>query len=364
MIQTLPLAGIDALLQNESLLTSLAKRNIGLVTNQNSLTQNYRLSAHVLREKFGNRLKCILTPEHGWSGLISEGVKVGDGFDSILQLPLFSLYGGAKKFLEFFEKESIDCLLIDLQDVGLRCYTYVSTCAKLLEACANLPLEVIVCDRPNPLGPYIRGPLLDPRFRSFVGYVDTPFQHGQTMGQLLSTFNGPPLTIIPCPSYHQPYHYPWIPPSPNLPTWDAVLLYPALVLLEGTNVSEGRGTSFPFTCLGAPGLNNRLLVDHLNCLDSGIRARPITFTPQTGKFAGRECQGAQILLVDPLNINGFELGVKIICFLKEYYSDFQWERMVRNKEEYFIDYLLGTDSLRLGIEEGLSEKDILGGLWE
>lgn len=360
MTQKLIPCGIDVLLQDEILINALAKKRVALVTNQNALTQTYRLSAHALAEKLGKGLKCILTPEHGWSGFVAEGVKVGDGFDPILGLPVFSLYGGSKKFLDFFQQESIDCLLIDLQDVGLRCYTYVSTCSKLLETCSGLPLEVIVCDRPNPLGPALRGPGLDPQLRSIVGYVDTPFQHGQTMGQLLSGFN---IQVIPCQPYHQPYHYPWIPPSPNLPSWDSVLLYPALVLLEGTNISEGRGTSLPFTCLGAPGLNNTLLVDYLNSLDdSGIRARPITFTPQASKHAGVICEGVHILLIDPLNVDGFTLGIKIIYFLKEHYPSFKWEEMINKKDEYFIDYLLGTSSVRLGIEAGADVEEILRAL--
>ncbi len=151
-------------------------------------------------------------------------------------------------------------------------------------------------------------------------------------------------------------------PSPNLPSWEAALLYPALVLLEGTNVSEGRGTSLPFTCLGAPGLDHRALVNYLNPLGCGIQARPITFTPQSGKYKGEECHGAHLLLVDPLNINAFELGIKIIFFLKEHYGDFQWEPMVRNNDAYFIDYLLGTNALRLGLEQGLGVSEILEGL--
>lgn len=361
MTQKLPICGIDVLLQDEALLHTLAKKRIGLVTNQNALTQNYKLSAHALAAKLGNALKCILTPEHGWSGFVAEGIKVGDGFDSTLQLPVFSLYGGGKKLLEFFPQESIDCLLIDLQDVGLRCYTYISTCAKLLEACSDFPLEVIVCDRPNPLGPAVRGPALDPQFRSFVGYVDTPFQHGQTMGQLLSGVNSRlPLTVVPCQPYHQPFHYPWISPSPNLPSWESVLLYPGLVLLEGTNISEGRGTSLPFTCFGAPGLNNALLIDYLNSLEaSGIRARPVTFTPQASKHAGVACEGVHILLTDPLKVNAFALGIHLVHFLKEHYPPFKWEEMINKKDAYFIDYLLGTSSLRLGIEEGLDIEEII-----
>jgi len=366
-MQYLPPCGIDALLQNEALLTFLSKQRVGIITNQNSLTQHYELSAHALAKRLGMSLKCLLTPEHGWSGLVREGIKVGDGFDVSLQLPVFSLYGGHKKYLEFIN-DHLDLLVIDLQDVGVRCYTYVSTCAQLLNACSGFSLEVMICDRPNPLGPHVRGPLLDPHLRSLVGYVDTPFQHAQTMGALLSEFNQArdeklPLTVIPCQSYHQPYHYPWIPPSPNLPTWDAVLLYPGLVLLEGTNISEGRGTSFPFTCFGAPGLNNTLLVNYLNSLEkSGIRARPITFTPQSGKHAGVACEGAQMLLVDPLKINAFALGLKIILFLKENYPNFKWEKMINKKNEYFINYLLGTPLLREGADQGLSIEEIFSKL--
>lgn len=354
----LPTCGIDALLQNEALLASLANKKVGFVTNQNSLTQKYQLSAHALAERLGKGLRCILTPEHGWSGFIGEGVKVGDGFDSTLQLPIFSLYGKSEKFLEFIQEEHIDCLLIDLQDVGLRCYTYVSTCAQLLEACSDLSLEVIICDRPNPLGPHVRGPDLDLQFRSLVGYVPTPFQHGQTIGALLSAFNQTmattslPLTVIPCQPYHQPYVYPWIPPSPNLPSWESVLLYPGLVLLEGANISEGRGTSLPFTCLGAPGLNNRLLVEYLNQIGGAIQARPLTFTPQSGKHKGVECQGAHLLLLDPLNTDAVALGIQILSFLRKNYPEFTWEKMMNRKDEYFIDYLLGTDHFRKAIDGG------------
>lgn len=356
MNQSLPLCGIDKLLQDESLLALLTKRRIGLVTNQNTLTQDYQLVAHALAKRLGDSLKCILTPEHGWSGFVAEGIKVGDGFDPTLGLPIFSLYGGEGKYLEFIQQNQLDLLLIDLQDVGVRCYTYVSTCAQLLEACSDLPLEVIICDRPNPLGPSIEGPSLDPRFRSLVGYVSTPFQHGQTIGQLLSDFNQSmdrslPLTSISCHPYHHPYQYPWIPPSPNLPSWESVLLYPALVLLEGSNISEGRGTGLPFTSLGAPGLNQAPLVAYLNQIDEGIRVRPLTFTPQAGKHKGVECQGVHIIITDFSKLKAFETGINILSFLKKDYENFVWEKMINKTDEYFIDYLAGTSSLRMAIDE-------------
>jgi uncharacterized protein YbbC (DUF1343 family) len=344
-----PPTGIDVLLKDETLLHGLTQKKIGILTNQSALTQDYKPTVQALSARLGGALTCILTPEHGWSGFIAEGVKVGDGFDSQLGLPIFSLYGTRQKSLREID---IDTLIIDLQDVGLRCYTYTATCAKVLEARAGSSLEIIVCDRPNPLGSKHQGPELDPDFRSFVGYLDVPFQHGQTIGELLSTYNQSlkvPLTVIPCQHDHTPYEYPWIPPSPNLPSWDSVLLYPALVLLEGTNISEGRGTSLPFTCLGAPGLDHHKLVDFINRMD-GIHARPLTFTPQSGELTGKECQGAHIFIIDLSKLDAFSSGLKILEFLRKNYSPFEWTEMMDNKGGYFIDYLLGTNSVREALE--------------
>ena len=342
---------------------SLSRKNVGLITNQSFLTQDYIPSAYALRKRLGEALKCILTPEHGWSGLIGEGIGIADGFDSHLDLPILSLYGKNKKFVPFITENNIDVILIDLQDIGLRCYTYAATCAKFLEACAELPLEIIVCDRPNPLGLHQKGPLLDPDLRSILAYLDVPFQHGQTIGQLLTDFNqtmGKPLslTVLPCPPVHAPYQYPWTPPSPNLPSWESVLLYPALVLLEGVNVSEGRGTTLPFTSLGAPELDHYLLVEFLNDTQSSIRARPITFTPQSGKLKDKECQGAHLLVQDSSSLNALSLGINVLRFLKENYASFEWTPMgssplPKGEESYFIDYLLGTASVR----ESLDNRD-------
>ncbi|MBS0272379.1 MAG: DUF1343 domain-containing protein [Proteobacteria bacterium] len=342
-----PLVGIDYLLADETLLRTLSQKKVGLVTNQNALTQDYKPTAYVLKEKLGLALTCILTPEHGWSGQLAEGVKVEDGFDPHLNVPIFSLYGGHKQHLQ---GANIDVLLIDLQDVGLRCYTYTASCAKLLEALPEI--EVIVCDRPNPLGPQQKGPPLDPDYRSFVGYLDVLFQHGQTMGELLVNYNKThqnlPLTVISCQHDHQVYAYPWVPPSPNLPSWDSVLLYPALVLLEGTNISEGRGTSLPFMCLGAPQLDHYKLVSFINTI-KGVRARPLIFTPQSGKFQGQECQGAHLLITDHKAFDAFSLGLELLSFLKGNYSQFEWEKM--NNHKYFIDLLLGSDSFRKSLEK-------------
>ena len=339
MLGELPKLGIDHLLEDKKALHRLSQKRVGMITHQNALTQTYQVSAYALQEKIGSALRCLFSPEHGWNGQGAEGEKINHGFDPHLNLPVFSLYG--KPYLKEID---IDTLLIDLQDVGVRCYTYAATCAQFLEALPKK--DVIVCDRPNPLGLRERGPRLNPAFRSLVGYFDVPFQHGQTLGELLS--NHCPkqkLSIISSQQNHQPYHYPWIPPSPNLPSWESVLLYPALVLFEGTNISEGRGTSFPFTCFGAPGLNQQKLLTFLND-KKGVHARPLTFTPQSGKLRGQECSGVHLF---PTHYNQFELGLELLAFLKNTYPSFEWIK--NEKGLYFIDYLLGTDTFRTNLEK-------------
>ena len=342
MLFQLPKSGIDSLLEDNETLKYLSSQRVGMITHQNALTQTYQVSAHALQEKIGPALKCIFSPEHGWSGQVAEGEKVANGFDPHLNIPIFSLYGASSP-----EELEVDVLIIDLQDVGLRCYTYGATCAQLLDK--HSTLEVIVCDRPNPLGSRQKGPPLDPTFRSLVGYFDVPFQHGKTLGELLLNHNqNRAIRVVSCQHDHQPYHYPWIPPSPNLPTWEATLLYPALVLLEGTNISEGRGTSFPFTCLGAPGLDQESLLQFLKP-QKGIQARPLTFTPQSGKGKGEVCTGAHLLLTDYDHLEAFELGVELVAFLKSTYAPFEWVK--DEKQNYFIDLLLGSDGFRKDLEK-------------
>jgi uncharacterized protein YbbC (DUF1343 family) len=337
MLFQLPKFGIDFLLEDKETLNDLSSQRVGMITHQNALTRTYQVSAYALQDKIGAALKCIFSPEHGWSGQIAEGQKVASGFDPHLNIPVFSLYGDASP-----EELEVDVLLIDLQDMGLRCYTYGATCTQFLEK--HPAVEVIVCDRPNPLGSRQKGPPLDPAFRSLVGYFDVPFQHGKTLGELLVTHTQTPtIRVVSCQHDHQPYHYPWIPPSPNLPTWEAAMLYPALILLEGTNISEGRGTSFPFTCLGAPGLDQDSLLRFLKTY-KGIRARPLTFTPQSGKWKGKMCTGAHLLLTDYGHLEAFELGVELVAFLKSTYAPFEWIK--DEKQNYFIDLLLGSDEFR------------------
>ncbi len=331
-----PCSGIDFLLRDLRLLSKLSQQKVAMLSNQRTLTYEAIPSAVALQQILGKALVCLLTPEHGWSGSIAEGIKVPHSFEDSLNIPIYSLYGGNQGVHEF----DFDVLIIDLQDVGLRCYTYAATCTKFIETLKDQ--EVIVCDRPNPLGSDIKGPALDPQFRSLVAYLDVPFQHGKSMGELLSTY-GP--QIISHQRIFQPYQDLWTPPSPNLPSWDAVLLYPTLVLLEGTNISEGRGTSFPFTSLGAPDLKADELIDFLNSF-KGIKAEPFEFIPQSGKLIGKFCQGARLYVTNHQELEALQLGFELVRFLKETYPRFEW---VCTNKGYFIDSLLGTDGFRKGL---------------
>ena len=344
----LPDVGIDTLLQDLKSVNALSKQRVGIVTNKCTLTKDRIPSAYALYDKIGDALKCILTPEHGWNGVIAEGVKIKDEVDGKTGLPVFSLYEGAVKPFDFLKVPPLDILIIDLQDVGLRCYTYAATCAKFLEKYEG---DVIVCDRPNPLGPQRQGPTLDPAYRSLLAYLDVPFQHGETMGGLLSSFKRKlPFQVVECNPYHRPYAYPWHPPSPNLPSWQSVLLYPALVMLEGANISEGRGTSLPFTSLGAPDLDHKGLADFLNQLPyDGVVAHPITFIPKRSKWKGKKCNGVQLVLEECATFNAFSYGTDLLRFLRQHYKAFEW--LPLSKGRFFIDALMGTTSFRQEVEE-------------
>jgi uncharacterized protein YbbC (DUF1343 family) len=302
------------------------------------------MSATALQRELGPALVALLSPEHGWSGLFAEGEAISHGYEPSLKLPVISLYGKSNNWQSTLEDLDVDTIIIDLQDIGVRCYTYGLTCADLIDN-MNPSVEFMVCDRPNPLGSLVKGPTLEKELKSFVGHFEIPFQHGQTLGQILKTYHQK-MTVIECDPYLKPFEFPWIPPSPNLPSWEAMLLYPGLVFLEGTNVSEGRGTTLPFTTLGAPGLDAVRLVNFIN--DKGknsLKAHPIYFTPHSGKLKNKDCQGAHILITHPERLDSYEFGLDLLKYLKNNYTEFKWEPEI-NSDTYFIDYLFGTKEIR------------------
>jgi len=330
--------GIDALLSDPG--HFLDGRRVALLANQASLTGDGTPTIEALRAVPGVELDALLTPEHGWSGFEDDATPVADRRDPRTGLPLVSLYGPRRR-PSAEALRAVDAVVVDLQDVGVRCYTYATTVALLCEAAAEAGTRVVVCDRANPLGPRVDGPPLDPALRSFLGYLDVPFQHGMTIGALLERATrglGVDLRVASidatlasvdaalAPATDEAHAVPcFVPPSPGLPTLEAVRLYPGLVLLEGTNLSEGRGTSLPFQLLGAPWLEGYALAEALNRLDlPGLLFRPLTFVPRSDTHAGEVCHGAQLHVVDARALRPLEAVVRVLAYLRAEHDAFAW----------------------------------------
>jgi uncharacterized protein YbbC (DUF1343 family) len=319
--------GVDALLADPGAYVGGCR--VALLANQASLTGDGTPVLEALRSAPGIELVALLTPEHGWSGYEDDAKAVPDRRDARTGLPLVSLYGPRRRPTPEVLR-SVDAVVVDVQEVGVRCYTYATTLALVCEAAAETGTRVVVCDRPNLLGPRVDGPALDPALRSFLGYLPVPFQHGLTLGELLGWATrgaGVDLRVVPLGGWRRdgPPPHPFVPPSPGLPTLDAVRLYPGLVLLEGTNVSEGRGTTLPFGLLGAPWLEGYALARALDALDlPGLRFRPVTFRPRSDRHAGAVCHGVQLHVVDAAALRPLEAVVRILAHVRAAHPQFAW----------------------------------------
>lgn len=319
--------GVDTLIADPG--RFLDGRRVALLANQASLTADGNSTLEALRSAAGIDLTALLTPEHGWSGYEDDATPVADRHDARTGLPLVSLYGPRRRPAPEVLR-AVDAVVVDLQEVGVRCYTYAATVALLCEAAAEAGTPVVVCDRPNLLGPRIDGPMLDPARRSFLGYLPVPFQHGRTIGDLIAFATrdlAVDLRVAPMAGWSDgdPPPPPFVPPSPGLPTLEAVRLYPGLVLLEGTNLSEGRGTTLPFQLLGAPWLDAYGLAAALTALDlPGLRFRPLSFRPSAGKHAGDLCHGVQLQVVDAGALRPLEAVVRSLAHVRSTYAAFAW----------------------------------------
>jgi uncharacterized protein YbbC (DUF1343 family) len=336
-------------------------------------------------------------PEHGVRGDAQAGEYVPFYMDTRYDLPeysvpVFSLYGQSIKpeagmfknideYMRSFDMkdvgkvpehsmiESIDVLVFDIQDVGTRIYTYIATMAYCMEACAENDIDFIVLDRPNPInGVNMEGPVLEfPEYSSFVGLYPVPVRHGMTAGELASLFNDKflekkaNLTVIPMEGWEREMWYdetflPWVIPSPNMPTLATATVYPGQVFLEGTNVSEGRGTTKPFELFGAPWIDGLRLIEELNRLNlPGVKFREAWFTPTFSKFKGELCGGAQIHVVDRTAYRSFDMSLFIIKTIMDIYPD-----SFTFHEEYF-DKIMGTSRIREALEKGVAVEDIIKG---
>lgn len=325
----------------------LAGKRLGLVTNPSGITRQLAASIDILAARFN--LVRLFGPEHGVRGDRQAGEAVQDDRDPRWQIPVFSTYG---RPLTPAMLDGLDAMLFDLQDIGVRYYTYIHTLNDLMRDCAQAGLPLIVLDRINPLGgECLEGTLLDERFASFVGRTAIPVRHGLTIAEYALYLNhtyqiGCELTVIPCAGWQRRYLFeetglPWVNPSPNMPSARTAALFCGTCLIEGTNLSEGRGTTTPFELVGAPFLDGTVLAERMNCRRlPGVCLRPCYFTPQFSKHQGKLCCGVQLHLTDRIRFNGFAFGVTLLETLREMLPDL--------KMTSHLDHLLGSDAFRLG----------------
>lgn len=274
-------------------------------------------------------LRLLLAPEHGIRGNRAAGEEFGAETDEETGLPVLSLYSGSSKRLPEEAFSLADTIVYDIQDVGCRFYTFISTLKLLIEDCAIHEKRLIVLDRPNPLGDRVEGSLLLPEMASFVGCHDIPVVYGLTCGEFARMAAAEchwdcDLHIIPCEGWTRNMTFPawekdWIKPSPNIPDYQTALIYPGTCLIEGTNLSEGRGTSAPFATIGAPFVDGELLCRRLNI--PGLQIEPVRFTPTTSKFAGTECNGIRLRITDEAAFHPTEFGLRLLHLLMTLYPN-------------------------------------------
>jgi uncharacterized protein YbbC (DUF1343 family) len=337
--------------QTQTYLPLIKNKNIALVVNQTSLIGKRHLVDSLLSLQI--KIINIFAPEHGFRGDHSAGEKVNSTIDTKTGLPIISLYGSHKK-PTVDDLKNIDVVIFDIQDVGARFYTYISTLHYVMEACAEQNIELIILDRPNPNGHYVDGPVLDLKFQSFVGMHPVPVVHGMTVSEYAQMINGEKwlnngiqcnLKIVKVQNYtHDSMYKLPVRPSPNLPTMEAIYLYPSLCFFEGTNYSVGRGTNKPFECVGKPG--NSIGDYHFTPKSiPGIADHP----PQEGK----DCKG---FLLSKFANNYLKGSGKIylFCLIDMYKNDTAKTKFFND----FFDKLAGSDQLRKHITEGMSEGEI------
>jgi len=380
--------GVEVFLKSR--LDLVKGKKVGLITNPSGVDSRLRSVIDLFRAADGIDVVALYGPEHGVRGNAQAGEYVPFYFDDKFGLPVFSLYGQSQKpapgmmkdideYMRSFDTteagkipenamiRDVEAMIFDIQDVGTRVYTYIATMAYTMQAAAESGIDFIVLDRPNPInGKDMEGPVLEyPEHSSFVGLYPIPERHGMTVGELARMFNDRflekkvNLTVIPMEGWRREAWLdetglPWVIPSPNMPTLDTATVYPGQVLIEGTNISEGRGTTRPFELFGAPWIDGYALAGRLNELGLvGVSFREAWFTPAFSKFAGEMCGGAQVHVADRNLYRPFETALHIIKTIREMYPE---------KFEFHPDYfdkVAGTAKIRVAIEQEVAVAEIL-----
>lgn len=349
--------GLDILLQDTA---QLKKRNIALIANQTSVSRSLNYSWQELRKQ-GISLKKIFSPEHGLFSTEQDQIAVKD--QPFIDRNVVSLYGDSAESLlpDINLLEDIDLVLFDIQDIGSRYYTYSNTLALFMEALNGLDIEILVLDRPNPLGgTMVEGPLPDPTYRSFVGILPVPPRHGMTAGELALLYLDHMkldvnLKIEAMKGWQRPMLFPhtglhWVVPSPNMPNWETTLVYPGMCLFEGLNVSEGRGTTTPFLHIGAPFIEPDTFAAELSTFDlQGISFRPVYFKPSFHKYCNEIVGGLFLHVTDPNLFRPFATGIGLTSALHELYPEnFRFLHGVYEFNDRYpaFDLLCGSGKLR------------------
>ncbi|HOT93237.1 MAG TPA: DUF1343 domain-containing protein [Anaerolineae bacterium] len=354
--------GLERLIHNGALL--LKGRRVGLVTHAAAVTSDLTDNVTALL-RCDVTLVALFAPEHGLYGDIADGQDVQNGVHKHTQLPIYSLYGATHEPLPAMLAD-VDILVFDMQDVGVRFYTFISTLLHVLKGATKVHVPVVVLDRPNPINGMTReGPILRAGFESFVGALPIPLRYGMTVGELAYFMNhtqgiNAELTVIPLAGWRREMWFdetglPWVPTSPAIAHFTTAMVYPGTCLLEGTNVSEGRGTALPFEVCGAPWIDGEVLAAYLNALAlPGVRFRPTQFVPTASKFAGEVCGGVQVHVTDREAFRPVTTGLYMLAALKALYpADFAWLPQSWEGKHPHIDLLTGSDQVRRALDAGI-----------
>ena len=368
--------GIDTLLEKP---WPVAGKRIGLITNASGTTVRGVPTWKALRAAANVRLVRLFGPEHGLEGGAVYMEAVQGSIHAPSGLPVVSLYGATAESLKPRREHiaDLEAIVFDVADVGSRYYTYIWTMLLAMEACAGSRLRFVVCDRPNPIGGEVEGAPASAGYLTFVGLHPIPVRHGMTAGELARLFAAErrldlDLVVSPATGWTRDRTYsdaglPWVPPSPNMPTTDTALVYPGLCLLEGTNLSEGRGTTRPFEVFGAPWLDDLSFADALNALAlPGVTFLPSRFRPMFDKHANRSCGGARLHVTDRSAFRPFQTGLRIIETARKLAPlDFRWRTEPYEFDERpAIDLLTGSPQFRQTVEAGESLRAEIGRHYE
>ncbi|AZM88428.1 DUF1343 domain-containing protein [Streptomyces sp. W1SF4] len=344
----------------------LAGQRVGVVTNPTGITADARHLVDVLHADERVDLVAVFGPEHGFRGTAQAGGSEGAGRDPATGLPVYDTYGrSGQQLADVFTAAGVDTVVFDIQDVGARFYTYIWTLYDCMRAAALARKAVVVLDRPNPVGGRrAAGPVLDRAYASFVGREPIALAHGMTAGELALLFNGeflkgagPRLRVVPVSGWRRDSFFgetglPWLPPSPNVPTPDTALAYAGTCLFEGTNLSEGRGTTTPFEVVGAEGVDRRW-AEAANGLGlPGVWFRETWFTPAFSKHAGKVCGGVRLVVHDREAFDPVRAGIGLLVTARRAWSGFVW------RADHWIDRLAGSDRVRTMVDAGAGVDEI------